>query len=113
MLKAIIFDIDGTLVDSVEAHARAWQQTFERFGKQVSLDDVRKEIGKGSDQMLPDYFTPEQLERFGKEMDDYKSSLFKREFLPHVRPFPRVRELLLRIHGDDRKIALASSGSRS
>jgi len=112
MLKAVIFDIDGTLVDSVEAHARSWQQTFEKFGKLVSLEDVLKEIGKGSDQMLPDYFDPEQLERFGKEMDEHKAKLFKREFLPHIRPFPRVRELLLRIHTDGRKIALASSGSR-
>ena len=112
MLKAVIFDIDGTLVDSVEAHARAWQQTFEKYGKRVPLEDVRKEIGKGSDQMLPDFFSAEQLERFGKEMDEFKSTLFKREYLGHIRPFPRVRELLLRIHADGCKIALASSGSR-
>lgn len=112
MLKAVIFDIDGTLVDSVEAHARAWQQTFEKYGKQVTVEEVRKKVGMGSDQLLPEFFSADQLERFGKEMDEYRSSLFKREFLPHVRPFPRVRELLLRIHTDDRKIALASSGSR-
>jgi HAD superfamily hydrolase (TIGR01549 family) len=112
MLKAVIFDIDGTLVDSVEAHARAWQQTFEKYGKRVPLEDVRREIGKGSDQMLPDFFSAEQLERFGKEMDEFKGTLFKRDYLPRIRPFPRVRELLLRIHADGCKIALASSGSR-
>lgn len=113
MLKAVIFDIDGTLVDSVESHARAWQQAFEKFGKKVPLEDVRKQVGKGSDQMLPEFFTKEQLERFGKEMEDFREDLFKREFRPGVKPFPRVRELLLRIHADGRKVALASSGGRA
>lgn len=113
MLKAVIFDIDGTLVDSVESHARAWQQAFQQFGKIVPLEDVRKQIGKGPDQMLPVFFSAEQLERFGKDMEDFRGELFKREFRPHVRPFPRVRELLLRIHADGRKVALASSGDRA
>ena len=112
MLKAVIFDIDGTLVDSVESHARAWQQAFEKYGKKVSIEECRKQVGKGTDQLLPVFFSAEQIERFGKEMDEYKSDLFKREYLPHVRPFPRVRELLLRIHADNHKVALASSGSR-
>ena len=113
MLKAVIFDIDGTLVDSVESHARAWQQAFEKFGKKVSLEDVRKQVGKGSDQMLPEFFTKEQLERFGKEMEDFREDLFKREFRPGVKAFPRVRELLLRIHADGRTVAMASSGGRA
>jgi len=112
MLKAVIFDIDGTLIDSVEAHARSWQQALEKYGKKVPLETIRKMIGMGSDQMLPEFFSAEQLERFGRELDEYKAGLFKREYLAHVRPFPRVRELLLRIHKSERKIALASSGSR-
>ena len=112
MLKAVIFDIDGTLVDSVEAHALAWQQALEKYGKKVSLERVRRMVGMGSDQMLPELFSAEQLERFGKELDEYKGSLFKHQYLCHIKPFPRVRELLLRIHKDERKIALASSGSR-
>ena len=63
--------------------------------------------------MLPVFFTQEQLERFGKEMEDFREDLFKREFRPHVRPFPRVRELLLRIHSDGHKVGLASSGARA
>lgn len=112
MTKAVIFDIDGTLVDSVEAHARAWQQAFEHFGKKVPLEQVRTKIGKGSDQMLPDFFSAEQLERFGEQMEEYRGKLFKGEYLPHIRPFGRVRELLLRIHETGMKISLASSGSR-
>src|SRR5438477_1045541 len=48
---AALFDIDGTLVDSVDLHARAWQETFVWFGKRVPFDAVRAQIGKGGDQL--------------------------------------------------------------
>ena len=53
MPKAAIFDMDGTLVDSVDLHAAAWQEAFERFGHAVSFEDCRSQIGKGGDQFLP------------------------------------------------------------
>ncbi len=51
MAKAVIFDIDGTLVDSVDLHARAWQEAFAKFGKALSYESVRSQIGKGGDQL--------------------------------------------------------------
>lgn len=47
MLRAVIFDIDGTLVDSVDLHARAWQEAFRLFGREVPYEQVRHQIGKG------------------------------------------------------------------
>ncbi len=55
-IKAVIFDIDGTLVDSVDFHAEAWAKTFKHFGKDVAFEDVRSQIGKGGDQLLPVFF---------------------------------------------------------
>ena len=52
----------------------------------------------------------EEIERFGKELDQYRSQLFRKEYLPRVRPFPKVRELFQRIRDDDKRIILASSG---
>ena len=112
MLKAVIFDIDGTLVDSVELHACAWQQAMDHFARRVPIDEVRKQIGKGADQLLPVFFSAEQLERFGKDLEKFHGELFHREFMPQVRTFARVRELFLRIHSDGLKIALASSATR-
>lgn len=109
MLKAVIFDIDGTLVDSVDLHAQAWKETFEHFGKKIPFDVVRHQIGKGGDQLLPVFFSQEELAEFGKEMEEYRSRLFKRDFMPRVRPFPKVRELFQRIRDDGLSIALASS----
>src|SRR4051812_22729894 len=109
MLKAVIFDIDGTLLDSVELHAQAWHRAFKQFRRDIPIEEIRLQIGKGSDQLLPVFFSLEELERFGADLESYREDLFKREFLPKVRPFLRVRELLLRIREDGRRIALASS----
>lgn len=109
MIKAVIFDIDGTLVDSVDLHAQAWKETFKQYGKDVPYQQVRHQIGKGSDQLLPVFFSREELEEFGEEMEEYRSKLFKREFLPRVRAFLDVRELFQLIKADGKRIALASS----
>jgi HAD superfamily hydrolase (TIGR01509 family) len=109
MIKAVIFDIDGTLVDSVDLHARAWQETFRHFGKEIPYEEVRHQIGKGGDQLMPVFFSKKELDEFGEEMEKYRGRLFKHEYLPQVRAFPRVRELFLRIKADGKRIALASS----
>src|SRR5881275_2295538 len=110
---AFIFDIDGTLVDSNELHVDSWDRAFRRFGKQFPREKLRAQIGKGSDQYLPEFLTPDEIDRFGKDLDDYRSDLFKKEYLPKVRPFPKVRELFQRIRDDNKRIVLASSGKKA
>ena len=53
MLRAAIFDIDGTLVHSVDLHASAWQEALIRFGHEVTFEQTRSQIGKGGDQFIP------------------------------------------------------------
>src|SRR5947199_2021448 len=110
---AFIFDIDGTLVDSNELHVDSWDCAFRRFGKQFPREKLRAQIGKGSDQYLPEFLTPDEIDRFGKELDDYRSDLFRKEYLPKVRPFPKVRELFQRIRDDHKQIVLASCGKKA
>jgi HAD superfamily hydrolase (TIGR01549 family) len=109
MLKAVIFDIDGTLVDSVDLHAQAWKEAFKQFGKDVPYQQVRHQIGKGGDQLMPVFFSKEELEEFGEEMEEYRGKIFKRDYLPRVRAFPQVRELFLKIKEEGLRLALASS----
>ncbi len=109
MIKAVIFDIDGTLVDSVDLHAQAWKETFKQYGKDIPYQQVRHQIGKGGDQLMPVFFSQEELDEFGEEMEEYRGKIFKRDYLPRVRPFPGVRELFLKIQRDGKRIALASS----
>jgi HAD superfamily hydrolase (TIGR01549 family) len=110
MPEAVIFDLDGTLVDSNELHVEAWDRAFRKFGKEFSRDRLRSQIGKGSDQYLPEFLTPDEIREFGKELDKFRSALFKKEMLPRVQSFPRVRDLFLRVRAGQKKIGLASSG---
>lgn len=109
MKKAVIFDVDGTLVDSVDLHARAWQQTLRHFGKEVPFEDVREQIGKGGDQLMPVFLPKEQVEKQGEEIEKYRTELFQKNYLSEVKPFPDVRNLFERLKKDEYKLALASS----
>ncbi len=109
MLRGVIFDVDGTLVDSVDLHARCWQEAFARYGRQIAFDRIRAQIGKGGDQLIPYFLEEEELERYGEELDAFRSRLFEERYLHKVRPFPGVRELFERLKADGLRIALASS----
>jgi len=108
--KAVIFDLDGTLVDSNDLHVRAWRETFRHFGKEIPVSRLREQIGKGNDQYLPVFLDGKEMREIGKQVEEFRGRIFKKEYLPLVRPFPHVPELFERVRGDGKKIALASSG---
>jgi len=110
MLRAILFDVDGTLVDTVDLHARAWQDAFALYGKQVSLEKVRSQIGKGGDQLLPVFLGEQELERWGEALDRARAGLYRERYRPLARPFPGVPGLFRRIRRDGKRVVLASSG---
>ena len=112
VIAAFIFDIDGTLVDSNELHVESWDRAFRHFGKKFSKEQLRAQIGKGSDQYLPEFLSQDEIEQFGKELDQYRSDVFKKEYRPKARPFPKVRELFQRVRQDQKRIVLASSGKK-
>lgn len=111
-MRAVIFDIDGTLLDSVDLHARAWVEAFHHFGIEVEEAAARSQIGKGGDQLLPVFLSKERIEKEGKAIEAYRSDLFKRKYLSQVKPFPAVKALFERARQEGLTIALASSGKK-
>jgi len=109
VFKAVIFDVDGTLIDSVDLHARAWQEALAHFGKHFDFERVRYQIGKGGDQLMPVFLSQKELDEFGDELEEYRGELFKREYLSKVKGFPAVRELFQKVKDEGLQIALASS----
>lgn len=112
-IKAVIFDIDGTLLDSVALHAEAWSQAFAHFGIVVSVEDALRQIGKGGDKLLAHFLDEDRVKREGETIEAYRSDLFKRDFLPKVKPFPAVRALLEHIRAEGQRVALGSSGKKA
>lgn len=109
LVTAVIFDIDGTLIDSVDLHTRAWQQAFRDFGFEIPFNDIRTQIGKGGDRLIPSLLRKEDADRIGEKLDKYRGDLFKREYLPQVKPFAGVRALFERLRHDGKRIVLGSS----
>lgn len=109
MLRAVVFDVDGTLIDSNDLHAQAWQRAFRQFGYELPYGNLRHQVGKGVDNYVPYFLTPEDNDNFGKELDHLKTELFQREYASRMKPFPKVRELFARIRDEGLRIAFATS----
>src|SRR5258708_4618122 len=92
-LRAVIFDIDGTLIDSVDLHAEAWREALLHFGHDIPYEKGRWQIGKGGDQLMAALLTKGERERQGEEIERYRSQLFKEKYLPKALAFPQVRDL--------------------
>lgn len=112
MPKAAIFDLDGTLLDSVDLHAIAWHEAMEKFGHGVPFEQARSQIGKGGDKLIPVFLSPEEQRDHGKELEEWRSERFKTKYLLLVRPFSAVPDLLRRVRGAGVRIAIASSAKR-
>lgn len=109
MAKAILFDVDGTLIDSNDLHAVAWREAFLKFGADVPFETVRSQIGKGGDNLIPALLPPDLVERCQTQIEEYRSGLYQREYMPRVVPFPGVRALVERLKADGKTVVLASS----
>jgi phosphoglycolate phosphatase-like HAD superfamily hydrolase len=113
MIGAILFDVDGTLVDTNDLHAAAWQEAFRHFGVELQLQEIRDQVGKGGDNLIPTLLPAELVEKSQQRIEDFRSALFKRDYLPRAMPFPCVRALFERLYGDNIKIVLASSAKQA
>jgi HAD superfamily hydrolase (TIGR01509 family) len=107
----VIFDVDGTLVDSNDAHARAWVAAFADHGISVAYEPVRRAIGMGGDKLMPLVAGIEEDTPKGKEIANRRKQIFKQVWLPTLKPFPRTRELVQRLCDDKFVLAVASSAT--
>jgi HAD superfamily hydrolase (TIGR01509 family) len=107
----VIFDVDGTLVDSNDAHARAWVAAFAEHGITVAYESVRRAIGMGGDKLMPLVAGLEEDSPEGKRIAKRRGELFRAVWLPQLKPFPRTRELVQRVSESGVSLAVASSAA--
>jgi phosphoglycolate phosphatase-like HAD superfamily hydrolase len=108
-LRGVIFDVDGTLVNSNDAHASAWVDAFAEFGYTVDFAEVRKRIGMGGDILLPDLMGMSDKENPGKKIASRRSEIFKEKYLPKLEGFGGSRELIQKLQEQGFQVAVASS----
>src|SRR4051812_19299808 len=94
MKKAVLLDIDGTLVDSNDAHAKAWMETFREAGIVTAFEDVRCAIGMGGDHLLPKIAGIEKDSPQGQQLSHRRGEVFRSRYLNQLQLFPKARELL-------------------
>jgi len=93
-ITAVLFDIDGTLVDSNDAHAAAWVKAFAEHGVSVDPITVRRCIGMGGDKLMPAVSDLAEESPVGSKIADRRGEIFREEWLPRLKPFPGARELV-------------------
>lgn len=110
-LRAVLFDIDGTLIDSNDFHAEAWHRALAEFGEDIAVDRVREQIGKGADNLLPALVSADFIAEHKQALQDRRGEIFERDYLDRIEPFPQVRGLFEAIKAAGMRILLASSGT--
>ena len=110
--RAVILDVDGTLIDTNDAHAHAWVDVLREFGHDVAFGEVRRMIGMGGDRVLPRLTGLSDESEQGKEIKERRGKVFRERYLPSCRPFPGARELLERMQGDGMTLSVATSASK-
>ena len=110
MLKAILFDIDGTLVDSNDQHVLAWDEAFRAAGYSFERQALHDQVGKGADNYVP-ALVPGISDADAERIGDAHGAIYKDKYLPDVKPFPCARNLLQRCRDDGYKVVLASSAA--
>ncbi|HSU19271.1 MAG TPA: HAD family phosphatase [Acidobacteriaceae bacterium] len=112
MVKAVLCDIDGTLVESNWLHAEAWRRAFAEMGIQLDREEVRRQIGKGGDELIPVFVVWWKRGAVEQPLKRFREWLFRQEFLPQVKPFPKVVDFALELKRRGIKFALASSSKK-
>src|SRR5436190_1569948 len=111
--RGVILDVDGTLVDSNDAHAWAWVDTLSENGMAVPFERVRPLIGMGSDKLLPALTGIQKESDFGKRLTARRDEIFKARYLPNLEAAPGARALLERMPARRQFIRIRPISSRT
>jgi len=112
MIKALLCDLDGTLVQSNWLHAEAWQKALGAMGIPLELEDVRRQIGKGGDELIPVFVPWWKHKHVEEPLKRLRKFLFHADYKERVQPLPGAREFLVKLQQSGIRVALASSASK-
>jgi len=109
VVSGVILDVDGTLVDSNDAHTHAWVEALAGYGFHVHFDKVRRLIGMGGDKLLPLVSGLKEDSPKGEQISKRRGEIFTQKYLPTLKAFPGTKELLLHMRAKGLRLVVASS----
>jgi HAD superfamily hydrolase (TIGR01509 family) len=109
-MAAVLFDVDGTLVDTTYLHAVTWWQALAQHGHPVPMARIHRAVGMGSDRLLPYLLGEEPDDELSGALTAAHSSLY-RPYWPHLMPLPGAGDLLRACAARGLGVVLASSAS--
>lgn len=110
-LTAVIWDLDGVIVDSEPQHFRTWRETFQRYSLKVSDSQLRQLFGMTSPEVVRTLLGIDVDEAFVSQICDEKEALFRSIIKNTATYLPGVESWLLKFNQAGIRQALASSGS--
>ena len=112
MIRVVLFDVDGTLVDSNDAHAHAWVDAFRDAGITVAFEAVRRAIGMGGDKLMPRISGVTEDSPECERISQRRREIFKQQYLPQVQPFRDADRLCAALRDGGRTLVAASSAKQ-
>ena len=109
--KAVLIDVDGTLLDSNDAHANAWVEVLTRAGYDAPYDRIRSLIGKGGDKLLEEAVGVDEDSDEGERLSEERVAVVRDRFLKSLRPTTGARALLERLRDDGVQLIVATSAT--
>lgn len=114
MLKAILFDMDGVLVNNLEVHREAFAEFFRRYGVERSFDELSRVFGKGNDDIMGELMPRDVVERVGiRELGYEKEAIYRELYAPTITPQEGLLDLLAECEKEGVRCAVGSSGYRA
>jgi HAD superfamily hydrolase (TIGR01509 family) len=110
-VRGVLLDVDGTLLDSNDAHARSWAEVFKRHGMRIGFEQVRPLVGEGGDKLLPQLTGIDAESARGKELSEERRQLFLEKFLPTLRPTRGARPFVERLKAKGLRVVIATSAN--
>src|SRR4051812_28201413 len=110
-IRAVLFDIDGTLLDSNDAHAHAWLDSLRGHGHSVPFERVRSKIGLGGDKLLAEVASIDHQSVEGLSISERRALILRAHYLPDLGPFHGARVLVDRLRSRGLVCAAVSSAS--
>ena len=111
-LRAVLLDLDGCLLDSNGAHARAWSRALGHFGHRVSAERIRFQIGKGGEELLRDFVGAAERHFLGSALGRVQTRFYLERFASEVRPIPGAAAAVRSMRRAGVAVVIASSAAR-